>query len=525
MADADPTNALEITVSELSGKLKRSIEDQFGHVRVRGELGRISRPGSGHIYLDLKDERAVLSGIIWRGQAARLQQQPEEGLEVIASGKLTTYPGQSRYQIIIDQLEPAGAGALMALLEERRKKLAAEGLFADERKKALPFMPRRIAVVTSPTGAVIRDILHRLADRFPLHVMVWPVRVQGESCGAEVANGVHQLNNLPLDGPLPRPDLIIVARGGGSLEDLWGFNDEALVRAVAASSIPVISAVGHETDWTLVDHAADWRAPTPTAAAEKAVPVKADLEAFIADLGARLRGAMRRHLDDGRNALRGASRGLPSPDMLLAMPRRRFDEASGRVGRALESRVLQSRSLFGQASARLSPQTLIAQMRAHRQRLDVAQSGQRRAVDALLSRRRERLDATGRLVRLAPIRERIARQQGELTRVSSRLHPRVEDRISRLNERLDRSARLLVTLSYKGVLARGFAVIRDGKGAPLRTLAKAGSGETVSIEMADCARHAVLVPDIASADESPKAPGKTVSPKKPAKPPGQGDLF
>jgi len=260
------SNVAEFSVSEISFSIKRTMEDTFGYVRVRGELGRISRPGSGHIYLDLKDDRAVLSGVIWRGVASKLKIQPEQGLEVIATGKITTFPGQSKYQMVIDALEPAGAGALMALLEERKKKLAAEGLFAEERKRPLPSLPKTIGVVTSPSGAVIRDILHRIADRFPLHVLVWPVRVQGETCGAEVANGIRGFNALDPNGPVPRPDLLIVARGGGSIEDLWGFNEEAVVRAAADSAIPLISAVGHETDTTLIDHAADWRAPTPTAA-------------------------------------------------------------------------------------------------------------------------------------------------------------------------------------------------------------------------------------------------------------------
>ncbi|MEO1122000.1 MAG: exodeoxyribonuclease VII large subunit, partial [Pseudomonadota bacterium] len=258
------SNALEVTVSELSGRIKRTLEDSFGHVRVRGELGRVSRPRSGHVYLDLKDDKAVLGAVIWRGVAQNLRIQPEEGMEVIAEGRLTTYPGQSKYQLVIERLAPAGVGALMAMLEERKKKLAAEGLFAEERKKLIPFLPEVIGVVTSPSGAVIRDILHRLSDRFPRRVLVWPVAVQGEACAPEVARAVEGFNALRRGGPVPRPDLLIVARGGGSLEDLWGFNEEMVARAVAASEIPVISAVGHETDWTLIDHAADVRAPTPT---------------------------------------------------------------------------------------------------------------------------------------------------------------------------------------------------------------------------------------------------------------------
>src|SRR5690606_27719716 len=257
-----PTNAAEYTVTEISGALKRTVEDMFGNVRVRGEVSGYRGPhSSGHAYFALKDERARIEAVIWKGVFSRLKFRPEEGMEVIASGKLTTYPGSSKYQIVIDNLEPAGAGALMALLEERRRRLAAEGLFDEARKQLLPFMPRIIGVVTSPTGAVIRDIVHRIADRFPLHVIVWPVRVQGETSGAEVAAAIYGFNQLDPLGAVPLPDILIVARGGGSLEDLWGFNDEAVIRAVAASHIPVISAVGHETDWTLIDHAADMRAP------------------------------------------------------------------------------------------------------------------------------------------------------------------------------------------------------------------------------------------------------------------------
>jgi exodeoxyribonuclease VII large subunit len=277
------SNVAEYSVSEISGALKRTVEDTFGHVRVRGEISGYRGPhSSGHAYFALKDDRARLEAVIWRGSMSRLRFRPEEGMEVIATGKLTTYPGSSKYQIVIEQMEPAGAGALMALLEERKQRLASEGLFDPAVKQLLPFMPRVIGVVTSPTGAVIRDIIHRIADRYPLHVIVWPVRVQGETSGPEVAAAVDGFNALLDEGNIPRPDVLIVARGGGSLEDLWGFNDEIVVRAVAASHIPVISAVGHETDWTLIDLAADIRAPTPTGAAEMAVPVKEDLLAALA---------------------------------------------------------------------------------------------------------------------------------------------------------------------------------------------------------------------------------------------------
>ncbi|MEE3101276.1 MAG: exodeoxyribonuclease VII large subunit, partial [Pseudomonadota bacterium] len=274
-----PGNLPELSVSDLSGAVKKAIEDGFGRVRVRGEVGRVSRPRSGHIYLDLKDDRAVLAAIVWKGQAGRLQVQPTEGDEVVATGRLTTFPGQSRYQLIVEDMALAGMGALLAKLERLKKTLEAEGLFAPERKRPLPYLPRVIGVVTSPSGAVIRDILHRLADRFPVQVLVWPVAVQGERCAAEVSAAIRGFNALSPDGPVPRPDVLIVARGGGSVEDLWGFNEEVVVRAAADSRIPLISAVGHETDTTLIDYASDRRAPTPTAAAELAVPVRAELRA------------------------------------------------------------------------------------------------------------------------------------------------------------------------------------------------------------------------------------------------------
>ncbi|RUW15406.1 exodeoxyribonuclease VII large subunit, partial [Mesorhizobium sp. M1A.F.Ca.IN.022.05.2.1] len=328
------SNATEYTVSEISGALKRTVEDAFGNVRVRGEISGYRGPhSSGHAYFALKDDRARIEAVVWKTTMARLKFRPEEGMEVIASGRLTTYPGKSNYQIVIDNLEPAGAGALMALLEERKRRLQAEGLFDAGRKRRLPFMPRVIGVITSPTGSVIRDIIHRIKDRFPLTVLVWPVRVQGDTTAKEVTAAVNGFNALTWDGAIRQPDLLIVARGGGSLEDLWGFNDEGLARAVAASRIPIISAVGHETDWTLVDFVADMRAPTPTGAAEMAVPVKAELEATLANLGARLSACTSRHLDRKRQAVRAAARALPSPDQLLALPRRRFDEATSRLGR------------------------------------------------------------------------------------------------------------------------------------------------------------------------------------------------
>src|SRR6476646_8668715 len=331
-------NMAEFTVSELSAALRRTVEDAYGYVRVRGEVSGYKGPSpSGHVYFRLKDDKAVLESVIWKGVLGRMRVKPEEGLEVIASGKLTTFAGSSKYQIVIDSLEPAGVGALMALLEERRRKLAAEGLFDEARKQLLPFLPKVIGVVTSPTGAVIRDILHRLEDRFPRRVLVWPVRVQGETSAAEVANAIRRFNELPELGPVPRPDLIIVARGGGSLEDLWSFNEEIVVRAAAASMIPLISAVGHETDITLIDFAADRRAPTPTAAAEIAVPVRAELMVSLSNLGARKHACWKRNVDRHRKELSLLSRAMPALDDLLSVPRQRLDACAGRLPRALRA--------------------------------------------------------------------------------------------------------------------------------------------------------------------------------------------
>ena len=333
-------NLPELTVSELSTALKRTIEDAYGYVRVRGELGKVSYHGNGHVYFDLKDDRACIAGVIWRSTALRIALKLEAGLEVVVTGRLTTYPGRSQYQIIVDTLEPAGIGALMALLEERKRKLAAEGLFDEARKQLLPFLPTVIGVVTSPSGAVIRDILHRLADRFPRRVLLWPVKVQGEGSAAEVAAAIEGFNALPEHGSSmlpPRPDLIIVARGGGSLEDLWSFNEEIVVRAAAASLVPLISAVGHETDVTLIDFAADRRAPTPTAAAEMAVPVRSELLLDIESLSRRALACWRRNQEARRAELRSASRALPKAEELFALPRQRLDHAAAGLNRALQS--------------------------------------------------------------------------------------------------------------------------------------------------------------------------------------------
>src|SRR5437868_8532647 len=340
----------EWTVSELSAALKKTVEDAYGFVRVRGEITGYRGPhSSGHAYFALKDEGAKIDAVIWRTAFGRIRFKPQEGLEVIATGRLTTYPGRSSYQIVIENLEPAGVGALMALLEERKKKLAAEGLFDEARKQLIPFLPGVIGVITSPTGAVIRDILHRLSDRFPRRVLVWPVRVQGEGSAEEVANAIHGFNALPEGGRIPRPDVLIVARGGGSLEDLWSFNEEIVVRAAAESMIPLISAVGHETDITLIDFAADKRAPTPTAAAEMAVPVRAELFVEVSSYARRMMLCWQRGQDSRRGELRAAVRAFPAGAELLAIPRQRLDGATASLPRALKSNTHAHFRRFAQA--------------------------------------------------------------------------------------------------------------------------------------------------------------------------------
>jgi exodeoxyribonuclease VII large subunit len=386
-------NAEPLTVSEISQALKRTVEDRFGFVRLRGELSGVKRAGSGHMYCALKDEKAVLDGVMWRGNTGRLPFNPEDGLEVVASGKLTTYPGRSKYQIVIERMELAGEGALLALLEKTRARLQAEGLFAQERKQPLPFLPRTIGVVTSPTGAVIRDILHRLADRFPSRVIVWPVLVQGQGAAEQIAGAVRGFSELP-EGHRDRPDLVIVARGGGSIEDLWSFNEEVVVRAIADCPIPTISAVGHETDTTLADYAADRRAPTPTAAAEIAVPVRAELAATLADFAARKKRAILRPVQLGRERLQARADRLPKREALLEPHAQRLDDLAERLRRGLRDRAAQGREQL--SNLRLAPAALRRNLR-EAQRALAGQKLVPALVERPLAERRQRLAALARL--------------------------------------------------------------------------------------------------------------------------------
>jgi exodeoxyribonuclease VII large subunit len=434
--EAPKANLGEQSVTELSHALKRTLEDRFGHVRVRGEIsGYRGAHSSGHCYFSLKDEGAKLDAVIWRGAFNKLRSKLQEGLEVIATGKITSYPGKSNYQIVIENVEAAGVGALMALLEERKKKLAAEGLFDQDRKRALPFLPEVIGIVTSPTGAVIRDILHRLNDRFPRHVIVWPVRVQGETAASEVAAAIRGFNAMA-----KRPDLLIVARGGGSLEDLWCFNEEIVVRAAAESEIPLISAIGHETDTTLIDFASDWRAPTPTAAAERAVPVRADLLAEMASLNARQKRTLSRIVGDAQTRLRSASRALPKPDDILALARQRLDTSTAKLPRALKANVQVHAVGLARSSGKLSVKPLLTHLTEQRRRLGERQDRMKRSADQIFTRRKERLIA---------------------------------------------ETKLFASLNYRSVLARGFAVVRDSQSKPLRGVSGLLALAGLKIEMID----------------------------------------
>jgi exodeoxyribonuclease VII large subunit len=385
-------NLPEYSVSELSAALKRAIEENFGHVRVKGEVSGWKRHSSGHCYFALKDSEAVLDSVCWRGTAQRLSVQPEDGMEVVCTGRLSTYPGRSKYQLVVETIELAGIGALLKLLEDRRRRLAAEGLFAPERKQKIPFLPEVIGVVTSPSGAVIRDILHRLADRFPRRVLLWPVAVQGEGAAAQIAAAIAGFNRLSPGDAVPRPDVLIVARGGGSLEDLMPFNEEIVVRAAALSAIPLISAVGHETDTTLIDHAADRRAPTPTAAAELAVPVRLDLIATAESLRGRLLAALGRLLSERRLALRGLARGLPDPQDLIGLAAQRLDDRAERLHLTIRHRLALNRDRLAHIAARLRPGA--ASVEIGRARAVTAEAGRRlaQAVLRALETRRSALD-------------------------------------------------------------------------------------------------------------------------------------
>ncbi len=495
-------NVAEYSVGEVARAIKRTLEGEFGRLRIRGEVSRPNYHGSGHLYFTLKDDEAVIDSVCWRGTVGKLSLRLEEGMEVICTGRISSYARSSKYQIVVDSVELAGEGALLKLLEDRRKKLAAEGLFDAERKKDIPFLPEIIGVVTSPTGAVIRDILHRVSDRFPRPVLLWPVPVQGDGAAEKIAAAIAGFNALGPGGAVPRPDTLIVARGGGSLEDLWCFNEEVVVRAVAESEIPVISAVGHETDTTLIDFAADLRAPTPTAAAEMAVPVRAELSAQILDCARRSVSAMERFQQDRRLRIDGLERGLPRPEALLAEAQQRLDGESDRL-------VLAAATLRGRLSERVA--ALAARIRHPR---DVLALSEER-----LARLGGQLVTGGRAI----LRDRRQRLDG--LDAGRRMGAGVDRMLSNAGARISGYEKLLESYSYKNVLKRGYSLVRDAAGQPVKLAEKLTAGDAVSIEFADGEKPATIGDGGAGPKPGKKARKKSPGRKKPDPGSDQGTLL
>lgn len=515
------------SVSELSFALKRTLEDRFGHVRLRGEVSKVNHHASGHVYLTLKDDKAAIDGVIWKGSVRGLGVRPETGLEVIVTGKITSYPARSSYQIVIESMEAAGAGALLAQLERLKVKLQGEGLFDTGRKKAIPAFPATIGVITSPTGAVIRDILHRIAERWPCRVIVWPVVVQGDAACGQVSAAIRGFDGLTTDGPIPRPDLLIVARGGGSVEDLWCFNDEGLARTVAAATIPIISAVGHETDTTLIDFVSDRRAPTPTGAAEIATPVLADLRYAVADLERRLDRAGGRLIEERRTRLRAVARGLPTrPEDLLALPQQRLDLASSRLSSGLQRNV----SIHGQqlvsASARLGLHLLTQRLTRADERLIVADRRLQGGLSANVAAHQHRLLKISGRLSADPLHRRLDQRASRLSAVSDRLTPTLPRRLDRDEARLAALSRALLGLDPKRPKP-GFARVEAPDGTMIGTAAALMPGQAVSLVFADGARGAHIDADDgtpASATGRPR-PRPAPPPKPTPTPTPQGDLF
>lgn len=477
MSEQPASNITEFTVSELASNLKRTIETAYDHVRVRGELGRVIVARSGHMYADIKDEKAVLNTVMWKGSVQRLPFKPEEGLEVVAEGRLSTFPGRSNYQLIADFMRPAGAGALMALLEERKKKFAAEGLFDARHKKPLPYLPRTVGVVTSPTGAVIRDILHRIRERFPVRVILWPALVQGDSAAAQIEAGIRGFDAMTGED---RPDVLIVGRGGGSIEDLWPFNEENVVRAAFECTIPLISAVGHETDTTLIDFVSDARAPTPTGAAEIAVPVRSDLLVSIGEYGQSLNHALNRLVRHDRDRLRAAR--LPRLETLIAQKRQTIDYLENGLRTCLGSAIKSKHIELTRTEARFRPEPL-------------------------------RIDAR--------------RKRQQLIDIARRANPAVTRGIMKYRETLASPAKLLSTLSYQATLDRGFAIVKTADGHVLKSPAAAKPGDALTISLAKGSLEAEVTgkaPSAASSEESVKRTPKPKAAPKPKIPP-QGSLF
>ena len=495
-------NVPEFSVSQLANQVKKALEDSFGHIRLKGEISGYRGPhSSGHCYFALKDEKARVDAVIWRGVFGKLKFKPEEGMEVIATGKISSYPGSSKYQIVIETMEPAGVGALMALLEERKKKLASEGLFEDSRKQPIPFLPKTVGIVTSPTGAVIRDMMHGFRERFPTHVILWPVRVQGETSAQEVTEAIRGFNNLTEKDNVQKPDLLIVARGGGSLEDLWGFNEENVARAVAESKIPVISAVGHETDWTIIDWVADARAPTPTKAAEWSVPKYSELVDKLSESGIRLSRTTRRYLEEMRSQLNGLSRGLPNLQDLLGLPRQRLDSYSSRLAPALKANAHTKRTHYLSVQGRFTPslEKLLGQKAIAYQKVT------------------SRLTPSG-------LKYKISNLSQNLEGVTLRAQRTMQHSLQQRQASLETHSKLLGSLGYQSVLRRGFAIARDETGKMVRSAPALKVSEKLDLEFADGHIQTQIIAN--EGGNKTKAPAKKTSNKK-TKSAGtdQGSLF
>lgn len=515
-----------LSISELSFALKRTLEDRFGHVRIRGEISKVTRHSSGHVYLTLKDDKAAIDGVVWKGVVRTLGVQPETGLEVVVTGKITSYPARSSYQIVIEGMEPAGAGALLAQLERVKARLREEGLFEPSRKKPLPSFPATIGVITSPTGAVIRDILHRISDRWPCRVIVWPVIVQGDAAARQVSNAIRGFDALTPDGPIPRPDLLIVARGGGSVEDLWGFNDETLARTVADARIPIISAVGHETDTTLVDFVSDRRAPTPTGAAEMATPVLAELLWGLSDLETRLHRCGARFLDDRRTRLMAVARGLPGrPHDLLALPQQRLDFASSRLGSALHRNASVHEQRLTRVTARLSPALLHRPIERREDRLQALSQRLGSALQRSATQHEHALSrVAGRLGR-APVDRRLEQADERLQAIDRCLLPAIERRLSHDSNRLAALGRALTNLDPARPKP-GFARVETGDGTWITSAASLYDGQEVSLVFGDGQRAAVIGSAGGPVPPPTPAPRPAPRPARPPTPPAdQGSLF
>lgn len=513
MADSPSSNMPELSVTELSTALKRTIETAYDHVRVRGELGRVTIARSGHMYADLKDDKAVLNTIMWKGQVSRLPFRPEEGLEVIATGRLSTYPGRSNYQLIADSLRPAGVGALMALLEERKKKLAAEGLFDEQHKKRLPFLPATVGVVTSPTGAVIRDILHRIRDRFPVRVILWPALVQGETAAPQITAAIRGFNAMT---GAERPDVLIVGRGGGSIEDLWPFNEEDVVRAAFESEIPLISAVGHETDTTLIDYVSDARAPTPTGAAEIAVPVRSELQLQLDDIGQRLKRALVRNIK--RGAERVEATRLPRPERLLESKRQRFDTVGDRLPRALQTQVERRRARLDAIGAGLvSPKQIVQEKRG---KLDVFASRLGAGLSQASAKKRIAFARSASRLRPEPLVSDARRARKALTDTARRARPALDRILNAKRQAFASEEKLLETLSYQATLKRGYAIVRDANGKVLRSIKQVADQSEIGLTLAD---GQIGLSPTTQATKPPKPKAPKPAPKKDGS--DQGSLF